>query len=53
MKVVRNIVEGVKFTFTTMVRSVLVAAWRKSVTQIYRLMHTSLIKQYDKQNHIN
>ena len=24
MKVVRNIVEGVKFTFTTMVRSVLV-----------------------------
>jgi hypothetical protein len=27
MKVVRNTVEGVKFTFTTVVCSVLVAAW--------------------------
>ena len=39
MKVVKNIVEDMKSIVTTMMCSVLVAVWPKSVTQIYRLTH--------------
>jgi hypothetical protein len=34
MKVVRNPVEGVRFTFTTMVCSVLVAVWQHMLQQL-------------------